>query len=31
MKVIQDDNYISIESFDWLLPGNGIFIVKTKK
>lgn len=31
MKVIQDDNYISIESFNWLLPGNGIFIVKTKK
>lgn len=28
MKIIQEDNYISIESFNWLLPGNGIFIVK---
>ncbi len=31
MKVIQNEKNISIESFNWLLPGNGIFIVKTKK
>jgi hypothetical protein len=28
MNVIEGDNYISIESFSWMLPGNGIFIVK---
>ena len=28
IRVIQELNYISIESFVWMLPGNGIFIVK---
>ncbi|MEP7164565.1 MAG: hypothetical protein ABI741_07720 [Ferruginibacter sp.] len=31
MKIIQEDSYISIESFNWMLPGNGIFIVKVPK
>jgi hypothetical protein len=26
LKVIQEKNYISIEAFEWILPGNGIFI-----
>lgn len=28
IKVIQEGNYISIEAYEWILPGNGIFIAK---
>ena len=31
MKIIQGGSYISIESFTWLLPGNGVMIVKIPK
>jgi hypothetical protein len=31
MKIIQEDGNISIESFNWLLPGNGIVIIKVPK
>ncbi|HNN71458.1 MAG TPA: hypothetical protein PKG89_09465, partial [Ferruginibacter sp.] len=27
MKIIHEEDHISVESYSWLLPGNGVFVV----
>ncbi len=31
MKIIHESDHISIESYSWLLPGNGVFVVAAKQ